>query len=109
MGDRQNDYNIDAFTKRRYRQDAKGATQALMEFIVKLNPNPNIPVLCITYFDEAAKLGQLLWVLLHLIGNQDSSIAMWYVFMATKSEVGYFFPNPKNREYLVYSCPSMPH
>jgi hypothetical protein len=108
-GDRQKDYKNETYAKEMYCQGAKDATEALMKFLDELNPDPNNPVLCITYFDEAAELDQLLWVLIRLVGNQDSSIAMWYVFMATKSKIAYFFPKLKDSEYLIYSRPSMPH
>ena len=108
-GDRRTDFNIDEFARQTYRQVAKDATEALMTFITKLNPDPNNPVLCITYFDEASELDQLLWVLIRLVGNQDSSTAMWYVFMATKSKIAFFFPDRGDSEYLVYSRPPMTH
>ena len=90
-----------------YNLHAKGATEALTEFVAALGGNESH--LCVTYFDEADELDMQFWVLLCLLGNQDELTAMWYVFMATKSRVTYFAPMNKDCEsfkvlkYIHYS------
>ena len=90
------DTNIDEFVAKTYDSIVAPATTELLEFISTLGAE--IPTLCITYVDEADELGALIWILCRLASRQSTSIAMWYVFMATKSRVSYFHPDPKKSE-----------
>jgi hypothetical protein len=101
------DLKIEDIAKGFYNKHAEGDTSDLLEFITTLGCD--IPKLCVTYFDEADRLHSLMWILLRLISFQSSSTAMWYIFMATKSNVGYFHPLLKDCECLLCSGISVPH
>ncbi|EDR00640.1 uncharacterized protein LACBIDRAFT_333946 [Laccaria bicolor S238N-H82] len=56
-----------------YKTIVKKATANLMGFLNTIYTR----ALSVTYFDEAHKLGSCLWVFLHLLSIQESSIRLW--------------------------------
>ncbi|EDR00639.1 uncharacterized protein LACBIDRAFT_313129 [Laccaria bicolor S238N-H82] len=77
-----------------YKTIVKKATANLMGFLNTIYTR----ALSVTYFDEAHKLGSCLWVFLHLLSIQESSIRLWYVFMGTKLSFPHNAPRPSNRQ-----------
>ena len=92
--------DIEAHAKKIYKMYTKAATEKLIKFVAKLEPE--CPPLCVTYFDEADGLELSFWVLLRLLSNQDKLTAMWYVFMATKSSINHFSSSSKKSEPCVF-------
>jgi hypothetical protein len=78
-------------------KEARGAVEALMSFLTSLRAGS----ICVTYFDEAHELGIRFWILLRLLSHQDPTMAMWYIFMGTKSNISYFSPSAQNCESAV--------
>ncbi|TFK75164.1 hypothetical protein BDN72DRAFT_561208 [Pluteus cervinus] len=56
--------------------------------------------LCVTYVDEAQKMGGLLRVMQRLISCQTLDSKMWFVFMSTKSNIDFFPPSIEDRQSL---------
>ena len=93
-------YNIETKSRLLYEAEARGAVDALMSFLTKLDDGPS-PI-CVTYFDEAHELGIQFWILLRLLSHQRPATEMWYVFMGTKSSVSYFSPSPRHCESYIF-------
>ena len=93
-------YDIEAKSRSFYEDEARGAVEALMFFLTKLDDGPS-PI-CVTYFDEAHELGIQFWILLRLLSHQPPATEMWYVFMGTKSSVSYFSPSPRHCESPIF-------
>jgi len=81
------EFNLIRFARECYDRHAHKAFLDLMEFLNGLFPGDN--PLCMTYFDEAHKLGDAFWMLMHLLQAQASSMRIWYVFMGMKSSISY--------------------
>jgi hypothetical protein len=93
--------HIEDIARKIYKLHISNATDALVKFLATIDSGES--ALCVTYFDEADELGLHFWVLLRLLSNQDELTAMWYVFMATKSNVTYFNPIVEKSESSIFS------
>lgn len=101
------DFDIETYAKRYYNEYVKQPTEDLVKFVTNLSPQR--PPLLVTYFDEAQDLQLLFWILLRILGNQDNSTSMWYVFLGTKSSVSFFYPFPIDSESLDLNHMTVSH